>query len=339
MTRNLKRPLRIIALGAAVLVWGQIFSSAQAPAGGQAPAGAGGRGGRGAAAPATPAGPAPRTADGKPDMSGAWLGSFGVGLQNIQTSRVAGTQNRLIVEPADGRIPYKPEWAAFAANMLANNMFAEPELHCYLSGVPHIMYIQFGFQIVQHAPPGPVLFVWDFMNANRIVHMDGRPRLPASLKLFMGDAHGKWEGDTLVIETTNQNSYGWFDTAATPHSDQIHVVERFTMTDANNIAYEAVVTDPVAFTGPMKVIENFRRNPAANWEVMEFACIEGNKDNLHYPVSAGGPKPNQAIAAPDEFVTQRGGRGGAGGAPPAGGRGGAPGGAPPAGGGAPRGQQ
>lgn len=306
---------------------------AQAPAAGQAAPGAGARGAGGArgAAPAAPAGPVPRNAEGKPDMAGAWTGSFNLGLQNIQTSR------GVIVEPADGRIPYKPEWAALNKETASNNMFAEPELHCYLSGVPHIMYIQFGFQIIP--TPANMVFAWDFMGAYRNVYMDGRPHIHPDIKLFMGDSLGKWEGDTLVVDTTNQNGITWFDTAGTFHSNQIHVVERFTMTDANTIRYEATVEDPVAFTAPMKLSETFRRNASTNWEVMEYACIEGNKDNLHYPESAGGPKKNAPIAAPDEFITQRGGRGAAPAAPAgAAPRGGAAPAAPPAGA-PPRGQQ
>lgn len=280
----------------------------QAPAGQAAQgAGAAGRGGGRGGAAAAPAGPVPRAADGKPDLSGAWLNSYNVGLQNIQTAR------GVIVEPTDGRIPYKPDWAERARDTATNRMFEEPELHCFLSGVPHIIYIQFGFQIV--STPERMVMLWEFMNAYRVISMDGRPHIHPDVKLFMGDSTGRWEGDTLVIDTRNQNSRTWFDTAGAVHSDALHVIERFTMTDANTIRYEATLEDPIAFTGPMKVTETLRRNPMANWETMEFACIEGNKDVDVYPTSAGGRSPNAPSAAPAEFATPPRGGGGRGGAP------------------------
>jgi len=218
--------------------------------------------------------------DTRPDFSGYWLGSYFVGLQNIETAK------GVIVDPPDGRLPYLPALRTKAADIRANRMADEPELHCFMSGVPHVMYVQFGFQIVQS--PSQVVMAWDFMNAFRIIPTDGRPHIPASIKLFQGDSVGRWDGSTLVVDTTNQNDRTWLDTAGNIHSDAIHVVERFTLADANTIRYEATVTDPAVFAAPWKATETFRRIATPDYEQYEFACIEGNRDLQHYPEQAGG---------------------------------------------------
>jgi hypothetical protein len=228
--------------------------------------------------PAVPAAAQDRQA--RPDFSGYWLGSYFVGLQNIETAK------GVIVEPADGRIPYRPEFAAKAKDIRSNRMFDEPELHCFLSGVPHVMYVQFGFQIVQ--TPAQVVMAWDFMNAYRIIPTDGRKHIAAAVKLFQGDSVGRWDGDTLVVDTTNQNDRTWLDTAGNIHSDAIHVVERFTLAGPNTIRYEATIEDANAYTSPWKVTETFRRITTPDYEQLEFACIEGNRDIQHYPEQAGG---------------------------------------------------
>ena len=215
-----------------------------------------------------------------PDMSGYWLGSFFVGLQNIETAK------GVIVDPADLKIPYRPEWRAKATDIRTNRMFDEPELHCFMSGVPHQMYVQFGFQIIQG--PRQVVMAWDYLNAFRIIPTDGRPHIPPSIKLFQGDSVGRWEGNTLVVDTTNQNDRTWLDTAGNIHSDEIHVVERFTLATPNTIRYEATIEDPQAYTGPWKVAETFRRIAKPDYEQYEFACIEGNRDLQHYTEEAGG---------------------------------------------------
>jgi hypothetical protein len=240
--------------------------------------------------PAPPKAPAPQRPAAQsskaPDMSGYWLGSFFVGLQNIETAK------GVIVDPADAKIPYLPEVGAKAKDIRTNRMYDEPELHCFMSGVPHQMYVQFGFQIIQN--PDQVVMAWDYLNAFRIIATDGRPHIPAPIKLFQGDSIGRWDGNTLVVDTTNQNDRTWLDTAGNIHSDAIHVVERFTLATPNTIRYEATIEDPKAYTRPWKVQETFRRIAKPDYEQYEFACIEGNRDLQHYTEQAGG----KAKAAP-----------------------------------------
>jgi hypothetical protein len=286
-----------VAAGTALLLVPLVaFSQDQPPAGrgGGGGRGAGGRGGKGGGRgpQLPPPGPTPRAADGHPDLSGYWnAGNNGGAVFEVQKhsarSQSLPAGNGAIVDPPDGLIPYQPWAAEKAKDNFDHHLADEPELHCYESGLPNQMYRQFGFQILQ--PAGYVVMNWEFMHAYRIIPTDNRPHvLPASTHLFQGDSVGHWEGDTFVADTTNFNDRTWLDSAGNLHTDQMHVVERFTMVNDRTINYEATIEDPKAYTKPWKVAFTFNRNMQPNYETMEFACIEGNDDTSHYLESAGG---------------------------------------------------
>jgi hypothetical protein len=335
-----------------VLMVGQIlFGQEPAPTGapGQAPAGAaGGRGGAGrggrGGAPAVPAGPIVRTPDGKPDMTGYWMAATKTDINNGRGGILnPDKKNDDGTVAADGKIPYNDQWKAKAEDTTKNHMYDEPYAHCLLAGVPTNFGIQMGFQAVQDK--NAIVFAWDTAGATRIIYTDNRQHVPSNIRLYQGDSIGHWEGDTLVVDTTSQAA-GWWDANGAVHSDGLHVVEKFTPKDSNNIAYEAVVEDPVALTRPMTVTDTFRRNlnvPAGfksrptGYEQTETACIEGEQDTILYPESGGGFAKDGtpgAGAPPGALTTGRGGAGGAGRGGP-GGPGGPPRGGPP---GPPRGQ-
>src|SRR5215831_14295585 len=339
------RGLTIVLGLAVVVILGQVLLG-QAPAqgGGAAPGqgpGGGGRGGRGGGAPAAPAGPVVRTPDGKPDFTGYWMATTKTNLQTQGRIVNPDKKNEDGTFATDGKIPYNAEWEAKAADTAKNRMYDEPYTHCLLAGVPTNFGIQMGFQAVQDK--SAIVFAWDTAGAIRIIYLDDRKHVPASIKLYQGDSIGHWEGDTLVVDTTNQAA-GWWDASGAVHSDATHVVEKFTFKDANNIGYEAVVEDPIALTRPMTVTDNFRRNlnvplgfqkRPTGYEQTETACIEGEQDLSKYPESGGGFAKEGtpgAGAPPGALTTGRGGAGGGGGGAPGGGRGGrggAPGGPPP----------
>jgi hypothetical protein len=352
----------VLGLAAGVML-AQILIGQAPPAGqggaaaGQAPGGAPGGGGRGGAgagggrgggqrggAPAAPAGPIVRTADGKPDFTGYWNSATKTNINNGRGG---------IINPdtgdATGKIPYNADWEAKAATELKNHMYNEPYTHCLPAGVPTNFGIQMGFQAVQDK--NAVVFGWDTGGATRVIYLDGRTHLNPNIRLYQGDSIGKFEDDVLTVDTTNQMA-GWWDANGAVHSDQVHVVEKFTFKDANTIAYEAVVTDPVALTRPMTVTDNFTRRLQVppgfakrpwGYEQTETACVEGEQDLSKYPTSGGGyakdgvpgqNAPPDAVQAPGAGGGGGGRGGGAGGAggggrggPGGGGRGG-PGGAP-----------
>jgi len=357
-SRNLGLGFAGIAGFAAVLMLAQITvgqAPQGGPGGGGAPGaggpggagggrGAGGGGGRGGGAAAAPAGPVARTADGKPDFTGYWTSATKTDINNGR----GGIMNPE-TGAADGKIPYKPDWEAKAVDEKKSHMYNEPYTHCLPAGVPTNFGIQMGFQAVQDK--NAVVFRWDTAGAHRVISLDGRQHIPANIRLYQGDSIGHFEGDVLVTDVTNQMA-GWWDANGAVHSDQVHVTEKFTFRDANTIAYEATVEDPVALTRPMVVTDTFRRNvnvPAGfqrpgrvGYEQTETACIEGEQDLEKYPESGGGFAKDSnnvgADAPPGALQAPGAGRGGGGGAGGAGGRGGgAPGGAPGGGAGAPGG--
>jgi hypothetical protein len=244
-------------------------------------------GGRG---PQTPAKPFTRLADGKPDMQGYWetanfFTAFDLETREKEEYGIPAGKG-VVVDPANGKIPYQPWAMEKKKDLMEHHLFEDPQAHCYLSGVPRQMYTPFGFQILQ--PAGSVVLLYEAFHSYRIIPLDNRPHIPDTIRLFEGDSRGRWEGDTLVVDVTNQNPGTWFDMAANFHSDALHVVERFTMKDSNTIRYEATLDDVKVFTRPFTIVFNLVRNHASDYEQMEYACVEGEKDLQHYTEAEGG---------------------------------------------------
>jgi hypothetical protein len=238
----------------------------------------------------------PRTADGHPDIHGVWqsvpIGSGTMrrrperfSLEDIGLQGTSGTVKRgisRIVDPADGNIPYQPWAAERQKKILANHWNPKPEdldpqSRCFLQGVPRVMYSS-DLQILQTA--GHVVFLAGFSHSYRVVPLDGRPHLPENVKLFMGDSRGRWEGNTLIIDVTNNNDKTWLDVIGSFHSDALHVVERFTVVGATTINYEATIEDPKVYTRPWKLALTLERIHE-NLELWEEACHEGERDVPH----------------------------------------------------------
>jgi len=263
--------------------------------------GKGGKGGKGggAAKARPPAGPFTRLPDGHPDFQGFWnAANNGGAVFEVQNHPVAkrgvGAGKGAVVDPPDGFIPYQPWAKEKAANLFEAHMDQEPELHCFESGVPHQNFVQFGFQMVQ--TPGYLVMTWEFMHSYRIIPTDGRPHIAEGIHLFQGDSVGHWEGDTLVIDTTNSNDKTWMDTSGNFKSDKVHVVERLAPVDANTINYEATIDDATMYTRPWKIAYQFTKVLTQNYEQMEFGCIEGNQDVGHYTEDVGGK--NKVVIKP-----------------------------------------
>ena len=231
-----------------------------------------------------------RTADGKPDLEGVWEPELGgaysiedVGLQGIQqigqnAIRRAGSR---IVDPADGKIPYQPWARAKQQDIFDNHLNPKPEhldpvSRCFLGGVPREFYRLTAYQILQ--TPGYVVIQFENGHAFRVIPLAGRPHVTEQIRLWMGDSRGHWEGNTLVVDNTNFNGKVWFDIVGNFQSDASHVVERFTRVAPNKINYEATIEDPKLYTRPWKMSVPFVRIQDEGYELMEEACIEGNRD-------------------------------------------------------------
>ena len=190
----------------------------------------------------------------------------------------------LIVDPPDGRIPpYTPEGrsrqAAAVAATLGKTYPAGPEdltasQRCITFGIPRLGGTfsagQYGyFQIFQ--APGYVVVFYEAIHDARIIPLDGRPHLPSNVRTWDGDARGRWEGNTLVVDTTNFSAKSNFLGSA----ENLHFVERFTMVAPDEIRYEITIDDPTTWTKQWTAVVPFKRTEE---RLYEFACHEGNAD-------------------------------------------------------------
>jgi hypothetical protein len=220
-----------------------------------------------------------RTAEGKPDLQGFYesnAGGANYGLEKHAGGLAPGGRG-VIIDPADGKLPMRP-WAK--AELVERNTDLrapdDPTAHCFPAGVPRSLYVPVGIQFIQTKD----YLVMQFeRTAWRIIPLDGRAHLPETIRLWQGDSTGHWDGDTLVIDTTNLNGKEWLNEAGEIISYAAHVVERITPTGPNSISYEATITDPVTYTRPWTI--TFPLNREAKFELQEAACHEEDHDLPH----------------------------------------------------------
>jgi hypothetical protein len=228
----------------------------------------------------------PRTPEGKPDLSGIWQ-ALNTANWNIQAHAAqAGSVSALgaigAVPPGEGvveggEIPYLPAAAAQQKANYEKRWTADPELKCYMPGVPRATYMPYPFQIVQGS--NTVLISYQYAGAVRLVNMNKPGPSPADS--WMGWSAGRWDGDTLVIDVTSLNDQTWFDRAGNFHSDALHVVERYTPRSSDTLSYEATIEDPKVFSRPWKMSMPLYRHVEKNAHMMEFKCIEFAEDILY----------------------------------------------------------
>jgi hypothetical protein len=229
---------------------------------------------------ADPAYKARRTADGKPDLNGIWQ-ALGTAHWDIEghaaRSGTVAALGAVGAVPAGlgvvegGEIPYQPWAAEKKKENLKNWLTADPEIKCYLPGVPRATYMPFPFQVVQ--TPKHILITYEFASASRIIHMN-KPELESPVDTWMGHSRGRWEGETLVIDVTSFNGQTWFDRAGNFHSDALHVIERYTAIGPDALMYEATIEDPKVFTRPWKMSMPLYRRLEKNIQLLEFKCVE-----------------------------------------------------------------
>ena len=231
------------------------------------------------AAGQAPAYQAPRTADGKPDLNGIWqaLNSANWDLQGHAAATgpvpllgaVFAKPPGLGVVEGD-EIPYLPAAAAKKRENQANWVMLDPEVKCYLPGVPRATYLPYPFQIGQSQKV--IMISYEYAGAVRVINMEAPTKAPA--ESWMGWSNGRWEGDTLVVDVTSLMEDTWFDRAGNFHSDALHVVERYTPRSADTLSYEAIIEDPKVFSRPWKVSMPLYRRVEKNARLLEYRCVE-----------------------------------------------------------------
>jgi hypothetical protein len=166
-------------------------------------------------------------------------------------------------------IPYQPWAATRKAENLAKWLDRDPELKCFQPGVPRAMYMPYPYQIVQSNEK--VNFVFEFANTERTIHLNKMEPYPNIG--WMGYSVGRWQGDTLIAETSQLSDGTWFDRAGNFHSDALKVVERFTPMGRDAIRYEATMEDPQVFTRPWKIEMPIYRRLEPNMQLLDFRCV------------------------------------------------------------------
>jgi hypothetical protein len=231
----------------------------------------------------------PRTSDGKPDLSGIWQ-AMNTANYDLEAHGGATAPSSIILAGAvgaippgesvveGGTIPYRPEALAQREKNRKNsmptktgrNLDVDPEVNCFLPGVPRATYLPYPFQIYQN--PKTVWISYQYSYARREIRMEKHEEAP--IDSWMGWSNGHWEGDTLVVDVTGFNDQTWFDRSGNYHSDELHVVERYTPLSSNHLMYEATIEDPKIFTRPWKISMPLYRHAEKNMRLLEFKCPE-----------------------------------------------------------------
>jgi hypothetical protein len=251
--------------------------------------------GQGGAQPPTPGEwprfTVPRMADGRPNLNGIWQALVPANFNLEDHEAQAGPYTELMGaysgEPAGqsvvegGVIPYRPEALARRKHNVENRMKADlsrddtwhdlgdPEMKCYMPGVPRATYMGFPFQIVQGSQDF-LLMAYEFASSTRIVRMNWKEDAPGDF--WMGWSRGRWEGDTLVVDVTGQRKETWFDRAGNYHSEALRVTERYTLVSPYHIMYEATIEDPQTYTRPWKISFPLYRRMERNVQLLEYKC-------------------------------------------------------------------
>ena len=211
--------------------------------------------------PAPANGPAPRTADGKPDLSGIWA--------------AAGYTTDITKDLKPGELSMTPWAEALYLQRRANQSKDDPEGLCLPEGAAR--HDPYPFKTIQ-TPKLIVILYEGNVHSYRQIFLDrGHPK--DLDKNWWGDSIGHWEGNALVVDTVGLNDRTWLDQVGHPHSDQLHVTERYTRPDAGHISLRITIDDPIAYTHPWSVTEVSRALP--NWEIHKYVCNENNKDVQH----------------------------------------------------------
>lgn len=233
---------------------------------------------------------APLAKDGKPDLGGIWQtldtsADWDIEPHPAQAGPVAALGAEFAVQPGlgiveSGEIPYLPAALAQRKQNFENRLTADPEIKCYMPGVPRATYMPYPFQILQ--TPDFIMITYEYSAAVRTIYMHDPPKAPAPS--WMGWSVGHWEGNTLVVDVTDQVDQTWFDRAGNYHSDALHVVERYTRTGPDTMSYEATIEDPNVFSRPWKISLPLYRHIEKNAQLLEYKCVPFAEPVLYGPL-------------------------------------------------------
>jgi len=231
-----------------------------------------------AAQQSTPERAAPRTAAGKPDLSGIWVATGAIllfeGEEAFAAARAADAAAGRPPGNSNETPPYNAEAEAKRQYFLSRRGIDDPMARCLLTGIPRINFRPLPLEIVQL--PDRVIMLYEIHHAFRIIPTDGRPPPEDAEPSYLGESSGHWDGDTFVVEVTSLNDKSWINGVGTIHTEDMKVTERYTRDSFETIRYEATMVDPAVFTRPFTIRETFRLRPGER--IREYECIESNED-------------------------------------------------------------
>jgi hypothetical protein len=221
----------------------------------------------------------PRSAEGHPDLSGIWqvmnTAEWDIQDHHARPDAPAGLG---VVEGDE--IPYQAWAAAKKKENFEKRATADPLAKCYLPGVPRLTYTPLPFQIFQG--PKQITIFYQYAHAVRHIFADGSKHPDGHIDWWLGDSRATWQSDTLVVDVNDFNDLTWFDRAGNFHSDELHVVERYTPADADHLNYEVSIEDPKIFTRPWKMSMILYRHKEKNFQLLEHECY-GFDYEQYYP--------------------------------------------------------
>ena len=234
---------------------------------------------------------APRGPGGKPDLSGIWrieatpLEELTRLFGDLSPLSVPGDDARtfskylfnILADFKPGEEPIRPEAAKLFGQRASGGGKDFPTGHCLPAGVPTALLIPIPFKIIQ--TPGLIALLFEGDNTIRQIYTDGRTHPVDPQPLWLGYSVGKWERDTLVVDTVGFNDRSWLDGGGHPHSEALHVVERFHRRDFGHLDIQATIDDPKMYTKPFTITFSERLQPDS--DILELFCAENEKDRIH----------------------------------------------------------
>ncbi len=228
----------------------------------------------------------PRMPDGHPNLNGIWqamntadwdLEAHAASASPVVEMGALGATPGGLSVVEGGTIPYLPAALEQKKKNNENRMAADPEVRCYLPGVPRATYLPYPFQIFQSASAITIAYEFDSAFRNLYLKDPG----PAPADSWMGQSFAHWDHDTLVVDVTGLDERTWFDRAGDYHSDELHVVERYTPVSDNIINYEATITDAKVYSRPWKISMPLYKHVEKNAQLLEFKCVEFVEDLMY----------------------------------------------------------
>ena len=273
----MRRGVRDVIIAAVAAAAGAYVATTALPLSGQAP----------------PAYRAPRLSDGHADLNGIWQalneanfdleahmaraamqlrpGPYGpVPAPPVLALGAVGSVPPGLGVVEGGEIPYLPDAAKKKKDNQEHWIERDPEIKCYLPGVPRATYMPQPFQVLQSTKA--IFIAYQYAGATRDILL--KDPGPAPIDSWMGQSVGRWEGDTLVVDVTGMNDQSWLDRAGNFHSDALHVVERYTRTAPDVLMYEATLEDKNVYSKPWKISMPLHRRVEKNAQLLDFKCVE-----------------------------------------------------------------